>query len=392
MKREMRDVIPEVTGKASSPARARALAARLSVGALLAIPAAAQADSILLGGNIDTGVAYTSNASGHALWSSVNGMILPSNWYLEGSDDLGQGYRGVFYLYAPFNIDSGVSNPIIDNGFFNATGIGLAADHIGSLTMGRAWDPSTDLMFPYTSAYWLGYFATHLGDADNLRATARADGAFKFMSVPWNGWSLGALYAPEASSNKREVDVSLAYTAQDFSLAGGYFDIDRADASAAENALVSAYALYGLTRFDISPNRTAIALRQHSYMTAASYQIGRCKFDGVLSYLNYSYANDTTLDLYNAEINAHLQIDAADSATLAFDQTRVTAGPPNYRPVWNQINAGVTHQLSRRTALYASVSWQEVGGSGVNNAQIFGAAPSSTRTQVAAVVGMSHAF
>jgi predicted porin len=70
--------------------------------------------SVTLYGLIDEGFDFTSNGQGHRGYEMVSGDTVGSRWGLKGSEDLGNGLKGIFLLENGFNTNNGqlVQHPL----------------------------------------------------------------------------------------------------------------------------------------------------------------------------------------------------------------------------------------------------------------------------------------
>lgn len=91
----------------------RIIATLVTAAILAAMPLAAAAQSVMLYGVIDTGVEFLNHvgtAGNTVVRQPSLAATVPSRWGLRGTEDLGNGLKGVFVLESGFAPDSGVSN------------------------------------------------------------------------------------------------------------------------------------------------------------------------------------------------------------------------------------------------------------------------------------------
>ncbi len=67
-----------------------------AIPAILLSTAAHAQSSVTLYGLIDEGFDFTSNGAGHRGYEMVSGDTAGSRWGLKGSEDLGNGLKGIF--------------------------------------------------------------------------------------------------------------------------------------------------------------------------------------------------------------------------------------------------------------------------------------------------------
>ena len=87
---------------------------------------------------------------------------------------------------------------------------------MGSLTLGRQYDPHLDIVAPFSAAWQFeGYLGTHPDDVDNLLSTRRLNNSIKYVMPAFHGLSAEALYSVGGVAGSVVRD-------QAWSLAAGY--------------------------------------------------------------------------------------------------------------------------------------------------------------------------
>jgi len=353
--------------------------------------------SVTLGGILDAGLLYANNTGGHASWSATSGQLASSRWLMAGSESLGGGRRAIFRMMSPFNIQSGRGT----GRAFNVAYAGLADDRLGTLTAGRQWDTTVDLVSGFAmSETWAGYIGSHVGDADNMNATFKVSNAIKYASPQLAGASFGTTYGfsntsgPGSLTNNRLMSTGAAFARGSFAAGAGILQADHPGNQPA-GALGSPGAGvrddYANT-FTTSNASSAGVLRQRVYLAAASYRFGSVTLGGVYTKVQFRYIDATRLSLDNYEANLTWQVSPAWQGGIAYVRTdgRYSgAGTNNASPGWDQINLGTQYALSKHTALYLLGVAQQGRHA---NAQIFGVTPSSTRRQVVVTSGIQQRF
>ncbi|WP_321964722.1 porin [Paraburkholderia sp. J7] len=362
------------------------------VAAIVAWSGIAEAQSsVTLSGVIDTGIMYSNNNGGHASWSTINGLLTPTRWILSGTEDLGGGTRAVFRLINPFSVQNGRNT----GRAFNVAYVGLSNTRYGTLSLGRQYDTTLDLLYIYAvSNTW-----AHVGDSDNTNGSFKVSNAVKYLSPNWAGLQLGATYgfSNEAGQfkNNRQMSTGATYAYGPFSASLGVEQLDHPDsqpAGAVGTAGGGTADDYGTLMFAQSVVNHASVARQRIWLAGTSYRIGHVTIDGLYSKVQYKYLDGSGLTLDNYLAYLQWQIAPYLSTQLAYIHTNGTYSgvPSNIRnPGWDQINIGGQYLLSKRTFIYAIA----VGQKGRNaNAQILNLSPSSTRRQLAVVLGVQHQF
>lgn len=172
----------------------------LTAAMLTAMTGAAHAQSsVLLYGVIDAGISYVNHSKSATgsdkLFKFDEGVPQGSRWGLRGTEDLGGGTKAIFVLENGFNVGTGV----LGQGgrlFGRQAWVGLSQNNVGSLTFGRQYTLTTDVLganFTAGSNTVAGNYAYHINDIDQL-TSSRIDNAVKFQSANYAGLSFGALY------------------------------------------------------------------------------------------------------------------------------------------------------------------------------------------------------
>ncbi|WP_063786807.1 porin [Caballeronia cordobensis] len=179
--------------------------------------------SLTLYGSIDEGVGYVTNMKGSP--GTVMGPIsVPDQFGLKGVEDLGGGTSAIFRL---------------ENGYFSNTGnfatpgvlfsrlawVGLANKRYGTLTLGRQWDLTNEVLLPNANgAVQYNYLTYHPGNIDNAAVTP-INNSVKFATPDWNGLSMRAMYGfADSSGVGRHFGADVLYTTGPFKLGAVYSD------------------------------------------------------------------------------------------------------------------------------------------------------------------------
>jgi predicted porin len=364
-------------------------------------PGAFAQSSVTLAGVLDSGLAYTSNNGGHAVWSQTSGQLSPSRLIFAGQEDLGGGTRAIFDLIEPFYISNGRSN----GRAFNVAFVGIANPRFGTVSFGRQWDTTIDTVAPFASnEQWAGYIGAHIGDADNTQASFKVSNAVKYSSPSLWGISVGATYAfsNQAISNdgasgftdNRLISLGASYKRDAFSAGVGYLRADRpgSNPSGALGSpgpgVVNDYA----NTFTTSLAGNAGVERQSIALAGASWRLGALLVGGIYSRVQYRYLDDTQLTLANYEANLSWQITPMWLAGIAYIHTdgRYSGlGTGDAKPRWDQVNLGLHYALSKLTTVYLLGVVQQGHDA---NAQIYRAGSSDSRGQVVVTAGVAHKF
>jgi predicted porin len=369
---------------------------------LLGIASGANAQSsVTLYGTIDEAVAYYNNA-GHGSLFEMQGADLESNkWGLKGTEDLGGGLKTVFDLENGFNINSGA----LDQGgreFGRQAYVGLASDSLGTLTFGRQYDPTVDLVQPITADGYGPAFTTP-GDADNNDNSIRVSNAIKYVSPVYAGLQYELLYALGGvagnTTSGQTYSAAALYSNGGLSLAAGYL-FSKSDGAGGTGTADP------IQNNSVTPLDDAVALvgsRQIAQI-AAQYVVGSLTAN--VRYSNAQYkpyfsfgAFDRTEKFNIGAASLGYQLTAAELLAVGYTYTKSSGASS---ATYNSIAATSQYNLSKRTTLYATAGYTHASGStfssdGTEIVPAGGAvgdltSSSSTPSQVALMVGIVHKF
>lgn len=351
------------------------------LGGLCASTAMAQSN-VTVYGIIDSGLAYTTNVN--AAGDSITKMpsltsSFPSRIGFKGVEDLGGGLQAVFALENGFGVDTGSTG---QGGrlFGRQANVGLRGS-FGTITLGR------QMNMTYLASIKADVLGPHLfaiGSIDPYLPNARSDNAIGYVGV-FSGVIVGATYsfgrdgsaaggpaatgcAGEVPGNAkacRQVTGMLAYDTKGFGVSASY-DVMYGNVGAAggmtssdntdKRSTLNAYVMVGPTKIG-----AGIVDRKLRAATGA--------LDSDLYYLGFSYPFDAfVLD-----------------AQVAYRDTK--ASPSDVA----MLVARLTYNLSKRTAVYASVGqMKNKGASAV--ALDAGGTVGAGKTQNGLMGGLRHTF
>jgi predicted porin len=191
----------------------------------LAVSTSAQAQSsVTLFGQLDEAAAYYNNV-GHASLTELQvGDYTGNQWGLTGKEDLGDGLQAIFRLNNGFNLNTGKSSQG-GREFGKSAWVGLSSVSLGSIKLGRQYDPTVDLIQPITADRYSPAFSTP-GDADNNDNTFRVQNSIKYTSPLYAGLQYELLYGLGGVagniSSQESSSAAVLYTHGGLSLAAGY--------------------------------------------------------------------------------------------------------------------------------------------------------------------------
>ena len=376
----------------------------LALSALGAFAGVAHAQSsVTLFGIVDSGITYTNNNGGHSSWQATESNEQGSRWGLKGAEDLGGGLKAVFQLESGFNVETGA---LKQGGrmFGRQAWVGLASSQYGTLTFGRQYNSLQDFVAPLQigGSTVLTAYATHPLDNDNINNTYRTDNAVKYTTLNYAGFQADVMYAFSNSTSfavNRAYSVGASYSNGPLTLGAAYVRLSNPAFNKDTVGAIPSDNFYSLTTMPFMA--TAATVQQ--WGAGGTYALGPATFG--LLYTGSLFQNPTTGSLFsgatgsgggrgsvrfeNAEGSFRYAITPALFAAVAETYTHATqgSGSGNY---W-QTSAGVQYFLSKRTDVYLNGIYQTtskhlhawIGGIG---------APSTTDTQVSAVIGIRHKF
>lgn len=330
---------------------------------------AQQASGVVLYGLLDTGVEYISHAGADGgVFRMSSGNLAGSRWGLRGKEDLGGGLSAVFVLESGYNSDSGTSG---QGGrlFGRQAHVGLQG-RWGAITLGRQNNTLYDLFVPFDPTRYASYGVL----PQDPHFAGRADNAIKYTGK-FSGMTVTGLYSSgydatiangsEVAGSFRigqEMGAGVAYTVGNLSTVLAY-DQRRGAAAATQGNIERRYAA-GLLwsagplsamagyRF-LQGTIAAPSLRAHLYWAGAAYQ-----FTPALALRGGVYRTDRG--------------DSPDDA-ISYAVSAV-------------------YNLSKRSELYANVSWMDNRGASALSVANAGPSGGAGADQTGVVLGVRHVF
>jgi predicted porin len=358
--------------------------------------------SVTLYGLIDAGFTYVNHAGAQAqhLYQYGDGVSQGSRWGLRGSEDLGGGLKAIFQLENGFNSGTGT----LGQGsslFGRQAFVGLSQNNIGSFTFGRQYSFSTDYLggtYANGGQTVAGNYGYHINDIDQL-TSSRISNSVKFNSANFAGLTFGAMYgfsnqagafagAPGASGSSAAYSFGLNYANGPFGIGAAYTDI-RFPGSASPTTFPTALA---------NSSITGTAKDLATAGVGAKYSIGAATMWALWTHTNIE------------QITGHMTIFNAYEAGGKYAFTPALTGALGYTYMqakdltnghWNQIDASIDYNLSKRTDVYLLGVYQDASGKTSKNTALQAQIGDSTSsylpvagatTQLAVRVGLRHKF
>jgi predicted porin len=352
---------------------------------LIGSPAAVWAQSsVQLYGELDAGVAYTSNVGGHSQYRLTSGTIDGSYWGLQGSEDLGGGARAIFRLERGLSVATGEG--LNDHPMY----VGIGTDTLGTVTFGSQYDSIHDYFQTFTLTGNTGGTAfAHVLDNDNANNSFLASNSVKYTSANYGGFSFGGLYAfsneAGAFSDNRAYSVGANYSIGSFNAGAAYLHNNGRG-----NTTIGAYdslTLPGSGNTVFNAN----VQRQNTFGIGMSYELGEFTLSGAFSRAINSGVTDAdtgdampSLALNNYEINGIYKLTPAIQLSGMYVYT--SGGGAH----WHEGALQVDYLLSKRTDVYLESIYQRAssGAPAIINTND----PSSGRNQLMLSTGIRHRF
>ena len=379
--------------------------------ALLAAAGAAQAQSsVTLYGTIDTSLQYVSNDGGHNLFGMGESNLSGTKWGLKGTEDLGAGLKAIFQLENGFHPTTGA----LGQGgkmFGRQAYVGLTSDQYGTLTLGRQYDTTTDLVQPITADnYFSSIFATP-GDVDNNDNSARVNNAIKYTSPVLDGFQFAGMYAlggvAGATGSGQTWGAAATYGIGSLNLAAGYLSMDNGSTLASRtNTNGDVVWASGATGDNINEGQINSAYQSAKSINiaqvAAQYVVG--SFTLAARYSNAQYKADgfstfaSTQRFNTAGAFLGYQLNPAMLLGLGYTWTHGSGDTSN---TYNQVSIGADYNLSKRTDVYGLAAYQHASGTQRNadgSTSSAGASigsygfNSDTSSQTMVQIGLRHKF
>ncbi|WP_027800020.1 porin [Paraburkholderia dilworthii] len=388
---------------------------------LIALGAHAQSN-VTLYGIVDTGIGYQSssaalgsNSGGRSVVKMNNGIWAGSRFGLKGGEDLGGGTKAIFQLEQGFNSATGAQG-VSGLAFNRQAWVGVTNTTYGTLTAGRQYTSYYTLLSPYSPTTWLtGAYGAHPGDIDSLDTLYRVNNSLVYTSPSMHGLTVSGSYALGGVAGRLNAgstwSAAVQYLNGPFGIAAGFQRINNStsgggawgtDSTASNNG-----AQPGVSGIN-NGYRTAQA--QQRVAVTGGYAFSS-QFDVSFSYSNVQYIpgvgsafrNEAIFNTVGAVL--HFKPISALDLAAGYSYTRATeANGISSAARYHQFNLSQYYSLSKRTGLYALEAYQRASGQTIGNNGISiinatadigdgqNSAPSSSRSQFAAGVGIIHRF
>jgi predicted porin len=332
-----------------------------AIAALAVTGLASAQSSVTLFGVIDAGVTYQSATSRDATtglsskqskWSLANSGYNSSRLGFRGTEDLGGGLAASFWLEAPITNDDGATGVST----FNRRSTVSLSGGFGELRLGR----------DYTATFWndtvFDPFGTN-GSGTNVISTVngstglnnanyvRASNMVGYFLPPNLGGFYGQVqYSLNENTKTSATDLTAASSSSAGRYVGGRFGY-------ANGPLDIALAMGE----NVAADTTTLTRKVQTINLGASYDFGPVKLFGELSNVKnkFELAAGNSRDSYNGYLIGASMPVGAGLIRASYSMVRYNegaAGITGEDPRAQKLAIGYVHNLSKRTALYATVA------------------------------------
>jgi predicted porin len=378
--------------------------------------------SITLYGAVDDSIAYQSSqislgstSGGRSNIKTASGVWYGDRFGFKGTEELGARTKAIFQLESGFNLSTGAQQ-YTNAEFGRLSWVGLTNPAYGTLTLGRQYTSYYSLLSTYSPAFWLtGFFGAHPGDVDELDSIYRANNSVVYVSPTFYGFVASASYSlagiPGSVNQGSTWSGAVRYMNGPFGIGVGITRINNSTLGG---------GVFGADSTSNTGGQAGVSAVTNGYQTAQAQQrialTGGYTFtpnlDMSFSYSNVQYiagANSSFSDteIFNtAGVVLHWKPVTVIDVSAGYSYTRATkANAITSAARYQQFNLSQYYSLSKRTGLYAVEAYQRANGQTLGTAgngnvidatatigDGFQGAPSSSRSQFAAGLGIVHRF
>lgn len=329
----------------------------MALAALGALACGAQAqDGVNLYGIVDAGIVRETGGAAGSVTNVSSGIGSASRLGLRGSEDLGQGWRANFVLEAGVRVDTGQSD--VSGSLFNRQSlVGLSNADFGAVSVGRQYTPYYLALSTVGDPFAAGY----AGTAKNLfpagGSNTRTSNTLYYVSPAVAGVVGELAYAfgeqPGSNTAGRQVGAALGYSAGRLMVRLAHNHRNN-DVTAAAGAL------------QVPPVAATVRGIGRNTLLAANYDLGVVK--AYAAYGSNKGTNSSPLPNSGNPFGGVPPTPSTDSrdlllgATVPWGNNTVMASyiskddRSTFDQDAHQWALGLSHPLSRRTSLYASVA------------------------------------
>ncbi len=351
---------------------------------------AAQPSSINIYGLISAGVGYVTDEGGVRRRHAVSGTNQNPRLGFRGSEDLGDGLRGVFTLEMGFNVMTGALSQN-GRGFGRQAFVGLSDKRWGALTFGRQYDTVHDYLGPVLIAS----NGVAIGDNDNAYNNIRIQNSIKYISPSIAGINFTGVYGLSESASQSDnnaYSVGLGYSNKGWNGGIVYARMNNPNSLTSPNGAIGNDYASGLLIFNRSAQRPNAGVSKQTVSGIGTlYTTGPAVLGAYFSNVEFDYLDSSGLTLRNYNVSINYSVRPQIILGVALMQTNGDYSVTGKQPKWSQLNLQFDYVLSKRSDLFANVIYQRATGD-ATAANIFGFNASSGREQTLLTLGVRHRF
>lgn len=350
---------------------------------LVANTAAHAQSSVVLYGNVASGVAFFNNVDGAKKYAFDDGTFIPNLFGFLGHESLGGGLETVFRLEA--NMYLGNGNLTVPGQIFTRQAyVGIESKSFGRLTLGHQTDLNFDFLGPLSNGQSMPMlYAFHPGNFDELANTYQYDNSIKYLSPDYRGLTVGALIGlsnrPGDTWGSSNRGIGVQYKLDNLTLAASY--------THERNRFLEFGAFVGLPELlgtPVTPDLNLSADSVTSWGAGGAYKIGSLTLQGLYTQTRVS-GNGQVQRGQNVDLAALWRIAPVNAINSSLGWSRFGDGR------WLTLSVGDVYSLSKRTNVYLMGLYQIASGNGAT-ASMLGAGQASGKQQAGVVAGIQHFF
>lgn len=335
--------------------------------------------SVTLFGVLDANLRYVKNSGLSSNYGMSNSGLSSGRLGFRGVEDLGGGLKAGFWLESDVNVDNGTTSAT--GKFFQRRSTVSLMGNWGEVRLGRDFAPSSVHAYKYDPFGVIG-----IGGQNITSSTARAlsnyyrhDNAVGYFTPNFGGVQAEFMFAPDEQAGNntgRHMSGRVSY----------------------ENGPISASLSYGTTNVVTTAGATG---KFKQLGVAGSYNFGFAQLIASV------YRDDLPLGSYGATTATGLTAGSEDRWLIgvnvpvgndiiraSYVRTNARKGTAAYNDSdASKIAVGYIHNMSKRTAVYGTVS--RVSNDGAANFAIAGGAPTPggwAGNSTGAEIGLKHSF
>ena len=339
--------------------------------------------SVTLYGTLDVNARYVKADGQRRQLSEGTDGINSSQLGFRGVEDLGGGLKASFNLLAGINPDTGTTN----SKFFNRRSTVSLSGGFGEVRLGRDYTPTFWNMTLF-DAFGTNGIGSSL-DVRQLYNGTRQDNSIGYFLPSNLGGVYGQLMVGAAESGT-SADRPARYIGGRLGFAAGPFDIALGASQERVSNNSTAVGSVGLvgTNAPLAGGTALAGNSQKTYNVGGSYDLGFVK---LLAYYDRDTLNSLTENM--GSLSAIVPLGQGE-IHLGYDRSKLKGLPAPYAESTSvdQIKLGYVYNLSKRTAVYTTIS--RLDNKGNTQLTLFGASAQTTPSgkSEGAEFGVRHFF